>query len=65
MHVFEKDIYSFIQQIVREHGAYCLLAAYFIVEKTDTWASMTLRGDEDTEVESTGSCGIVYWGKLV
>ena len=34
MHAFEKDIYSFIQQIIREHGVYCLLAAYFIVEKT-------------------------------
>lgn len=51
--------------MIREHGAYCLLAAYFIVEKTDIWASMILRGHEDTEVESTGSCGIVYWGKLV
>ena len=36
MHAFEKDIYSFIQQIIIQHGVYCLLAAYFIADKYDT-----------------------------
>lgn len=52
MHAFEKDIYSFIHQIITEHGVSCLLAAYFIADKYDT------RGDECAEVESTGSCGL-------
>lgn len=36
----------------------------YVVEKTDTWTSLTLRGDECTEIESAGSCGTV-WEKLV